>query len=136
MKKQSIVLILFLLLTLLVCAGCQSVSPDSVSDTGSTSAKFSEEEVPEKELAEEITEERSVAPAAADESSKDVVGVFEGLEDNHTAVFSFNGAETAFYFDDSSVQNVLSEAITGSPYTLSYRFDSDLGLNVIYEISE
>lgn len=65
-----------------------------------------------------------------------VVGVFARLEDNHTAIFSFDGMETAFYFDEPDVQKVLYEAVVGTSYTLSYRFDSSLGLNSIYEITE
>lgn len=126
MKKQSILLILFLLLTLLVCTGCQTDSQKAA---------------PMEEAASETTEEKafedfSLRSSDTEEPVEDVVGIFEGLEDNHTAVFSFEGAETAFYFEDASVQNVLYEAVTGSHYTLSYQFNPDLGLNVIYEISE
>ena len=66
---------------------------------------------------------------------ENVVGTFEGLEDNHTAIFSFDGAETAFYFDKPEVQTVLYGAVLGSHYTLSYESDDNLGF-VIYEISE
>ena len=125
MKKQSILLILFLLLTLLVCTGCQ---------TDPQKAAPMEEAAETAE--EKALEDFSLRSSDAEEPVEDVVGIFEGLEDNHTAVFSFDGAETAFYFEDASVQNVLYEAITGSHYTLSYQFNPDLGLNVIYEISE
>lgn len=74
--------------------------------------------------------------AATEEKVENVIAVFEGLEDNHTAIFSFNGAESAFYFEDPAVQTVLSEAVTGSSYTFSYQFNSTLGLDCIYEITE
>ena len=77
------------------------------------------------------TEEALLEPAPVE----DAIGVFEGLEDNHTAIFSFDGAETAFYFEEDAVQNVLYEAVSGSNYTLSYHYDDSLGY-VIYEISE
>lgn len=127
MKKQSILLILFLLLTLLSCTGCQAV-PEKTAPTEDTAVSEAAEE--------KVSEDSFLRSADTEESVEDVVGVFEGLEDNHTAVFSFDGAETAFYFEDASVQNVLYEAVTGSHYTLSYQFNSELGLNVIYEISE
>lgn len=78
-------------------------------------------------------------PREAEESkiqeTEHVSGIFEGLEDNHTAVFSFDGIETAFYFDKQNVQEVLYQAVVGSSYTLSYRYDDSLGY-IIYEISE
>ena len=85
----------------------------------------------------EAAEEEIIADqkAANAENVEDVTGIFEGLEDNHTAIFSFNGAETAFYFEDPAVQNVLFEAVIDSPYTLSYSYDDSLGY-VIYKISE
>ena len=66
---------------------------------------------------------------------EDTTGIFEGLEDNHTAVFSFDGAETAFYFEDDAVRNVLYEAVSGSTYTLSYHYDDSFGY-IIHKISE
>ena len=86
------------------------------------------------ELEQEIIESQKAANSLED--VEDVIGIFEGLEDNHTAIFSFDGAETVFYFEDPAVQTVLYEAALGSSYTLSYHFDESLGLNVIYEISE
>ncbi len=126
MKRQSILFILFLLLTLFICCGCGSAAKSTAEDTDA--ARSSDAEIP-------LTSEPEDA-ASDEEAVEDVIGIFEGLEDNHTAVFSFDGAETAFYFEDPAVQNILFEAITGSPYTLSYKFDSSLGLNVIYKISE
>ena len=126
MKRQNTLFILFLLLTLFICCGCAGAEKSTAEDTAA--AKTSEEEAsPASE---------SVDTASDEETVEDVVGIFEGLEDNHTAVFSFDGAEIAFYFEDPAVQDVLFEAITGSAYTLSYKFDSSLGLNVIYKISE
>lgn len=126
MKRQSVLFILFFLLTLFICCGCGSAEKSTAGDTAV--ARSSDEEIPlTSESADAVSEEENV---------EDVIGIFEGLEDNHTAVFSFDGAETAFYFEDPAVQDILFEAITGSPYTLSYRFDSSLGLNVIYKISE
>lgn len=74
--------------------------------------------------------------AETEEKAENIVGVFEGLEDNHTAVFSFDGAERAFYFEAPAVQTVLNEAVVGSSYTLSYRFLPSVGLVCIYEIME
>lgn len=128
MKRQNMLFILFLLLTLFICCGCGSSEKEAEQDTNAVSAKAAAEEA---SLAEPAEEE-----SAEPETVENVTGIFEGLEDNHTAVFSFDGAETAFYFDAPAVQNILFEAITGSPYTLSYHYDSSLGLNVIYEISE
>lgn len=126
MKRQSILFILFLLLTLFICCGCAGAEKSTAEDTAA--ARSSDEGIA-------LTSEPEDA-ASDEEAVEDVIGIFEGLEDNHTAVFSFDGAETAFYFEDPAVQNILFEAITGSPYTLSYKFDSSLGLNVIYKISE
>ena len=66
---------------------------------------------------------------------EEAIGIFEGLEDNQTAIFSFDGAETAFHFGDPQVKSVLFEAVSGSSYTLSYHYDDSLGY-VIYQISE
>ena len=71
-----------------------------------------------------------------DTTFENVTGVFEGLEDNHTALFSFDRVEVVFFFEDPEVQTVLSEAVIGSTYTLSYQYDAEQGLNIIYEISE
>ena len=122
MKQKSIFTILVLLHVLLIifCTGCGNAQ----SSVESPSA------VAEK--AAIVTEEI----AAPSEEAEDVVGIFEGLEDNHTAIFSFDGAETVFYFEDPAVKAVLYEAALGSPYTLSWNFDESLGLDVIFEISE
>lgn len=100
-------------------------------------AAFSLEETAAEEATAEALEEEIIADQKASnaENVEDAVGIFEGLEDNHTAIFSFEGAETAFYFEDPAVQNVLFEAVLGSPYTLSYSYDDSLGY-IIYEISE
>lgn len=126
MKRQSVLFILFFLLTLFICCGCADTEKSTAEDTAA--ARSAEQEVT-------LTSEPEEA-ASDEEAVEDVIGIFEGLEDNHTAVFSFDGAETAFYFEDPAVQDILFQAITGSSYTLSYKFDSLLGLNVIYKISE
>ncbi len=96
---------------------------------------------------EDAAEEEAAAPAEAsfleesplvNESAEDVIGTFEGLEDNHTAIFSFDGIEKALYFDTPEVQSILWEAVIGSPYTLSYKYEETQfyrGL-IIYKISE
>ncbi len=137
MRRQSILCILVLLLSLFLCCGCGS-EPKS-----SDSAAVTEGEATESE--EAAAEEPAATPAEAsllevDKASrvkveKNVIGIFEGLEDNHTAIFSFDGAETAYYFDDPAVQEILYAAILGSSYTLSYDYDENLGY-VIYQISE
>lgn len=128
MKRQSILFVLFLLLTLLTCYGCGNSENTVPQDTDTTVTEAASEETA---FAEPVEEE-----SAEEEVVENVIGIFEGLEDNHTAIFSFDGAEIVFYFEAPAVQDVLFGAITGSPYTLSYNFDSSLGLNVIYEISE
>lgn len=142
MKRLTII---FVLLTIFICYGCGSSdkSAESKSDTASPVAESVTEETP---AAESVTEEAPVsvteesvaedAVAGAEASAtENIVGIFEGLEDNHTAIFSFDGAEKAFYFEDPAVQSVLSEAIIGSSYTLSYSYDDSLG-NIINKISE
>ena len=119
MKRQSILLILVLLQVLFICVGCGS------------SEKSAEPESPAAVAKEAAAEQRAINA----ENVEDVVGIFEGLEDNHTAIFSFDGAEEAFYFEDPKVQTVLYEAALGSSYTLSYSYDDHLGY-VIYKISE
>ena len=123
MKRRSILFILLLLLILFTCVGCSS---------GKTAAPQELAAIPEE--ANEILEEQAAANALS--NAEDVAGVFEGLEDNHTALFSFDGIENTFFFDDPAVKKVLSEAVVGSTYTLSYTYDSSTGLNVIYKISE
>lgn len=145
MKRQSILFILGLLLTLFICYGCsssdhsaaqESAAAEEAQDVPAAASDTSAElraATPE-EIEQEIIESQKASNSL--ENLEDVVGIFEGLEDNHTAIFSFEGAETAFYFEDPTVQTVLYEAVLGSSYTLSYHFDDSLGLNVIYEISE
>lgn len=125
MKRRSIFLILLLLQVLLICIGCGS--------TEKSAAPESPAAAPEEAAA--VTEEAAVEEAASPVDVENAVGVFEGLEDNHTAIFSFDGAETAFYFEDPAVQNVLFEAVVGSSYTLSYKYDDSLGY-IISQISE
>ena len=123
MKRQSIVFILLLLQVLLICIGCGS------SQKHAEPAEFAVQETAV------VTEESTPAEDASAEVIENAIGVFEGLEDNHTAIFSFDGAETAFFFEDTAVQNVLYEAVIGSTYTLSYEYDNSLGYK-IYQISE
>lgn len=125
MKRQSIFFILLLLQVLIICVGCGSSDKSAAPESPAADA----------EEAAAVTEEAADAEAAAPAPVEDAIGIFEGLEDNHTAIFSFDGAETAFYFEDPAVQNVLFEAVLGSPYTLSYEYDDSLGY-IIYKISE
>ena len=132
MKRQSILLILLLLLTLLSCCGC---SAKEFSSAGTTSKDIitPEPAAVTEETIDAIAEESATVKSVTKEN---VPGIFEGLEDNHTALFSFDGAETAFFFDDPAVQTVLSEAVIGSTYTLSYHYDTESGHYIIYQISE
>ena len=131
MKRQSIFLILLLLQVFFICVGCGSSEKAAVTE--SPTAAVAEASVVTEEAA---VEESVLEPELAEpDVVEDAIGIFEGLEDNHTAIFSFNGAETAFFFDDPAVQNVLFEAISGSSYTLSYSYDDSKG-PIIYEISE
>ena len=125
MKRQSIFFILLLLQVLIICVGCGSSEKSAAPESPAAAA----------EEAAAVTEEAAETEAAVPAPVEDAIGIFEGLEDNHTAIFSFDGAETAFYFEDPAVQNVLFEAVLGSPYTLSYEYDDSLGY-VIYKISE
>ena len=125
MKRQSFFFILLLLHVLIICVVCGSSDTSAAPESPAASA----------EEAAAVTEEAADAEAAAPAPVEDAIGIFEGLEDNHTAIFSFDGAETAFYFEDPAVQNVLFEAVLGSPYTLSYEYDDSLGY-IIYKISE
>ena len=144
MKRQSIFVILLLLQILLIsiCTGCGSAQPaaESPAVAAEETAAVTEEAAVEEAAADvEIPEAEIIATQKAAtllEDIEDVVGIFEGLEDNHTAIFSFDGAETVFYFEDPAVQSVLYEAALGSPYTLSWHFEESLGLNVIFKISE
>lgn len=134
MKRQSILFILLLLLTLFTCVGCSSTEGASPQ----TAAALPEEASVDTDSMEEFPTEEAFLEEDTNPSSntESVSGIFEGLEDNHTALFSFDGAESAFFFEDPGVKKVLSEAIIGSTYTLSYTYDSSTGLNVIYKISE
>jgi len=135
MKRQSTVLILLLLQVLLICVGCgssdKSAAPDTQAAALEEAAAVTEEAAAVEEAAMPAEASLNEAPAVVE----DAIGVFEGLEDNHTAIFSFDGAETAFYFEDPAVQNVLYEAVLGSSYTLSYEYNDNLGY-IIYQISE
>ncbi len=144
MKRQSIFFILLLLQVLIICVGCgsseKSAAPESPAAAAEEAAAVTEEAAVEEAAAPaeaSFVEEEIIADQKATNAAnvEDAVGIFEGLEDNHTAIFSFDGAETAFYFEDSAVQSVLFEAVLGSPYTLSYEYDNSLGY-VIYKISE
>ena len=143
MKRQSISFILLLLLTLVILCGCSS----SETNKEAADAAVPMEAVLE-EAALEVSEETAAAETAVtsdtdtleltigNTSFEDVTGIFEGLEDNHTALFSFDGVEVVFFFEDPEVQSILSEAVIGSSYHISYIYDSARGLNVLYEISE
>lgn len=131
MKQQSILFILLLLQVLLICCGCGSSGKEAEPQSAAAAKEAAAD-------TEEAAAEEAAAPVedtANAENVEDAVGTFEGLEDNHTAIFSFDGPETAFYFEEPAVQNVLFEAVAGSSYTLSYLYDDSLGY-VIYEISE
>ena len=141
MKRQSIFLILLLLQVLFICIGCgsseKSAEPESFAAAAKEAAAVTEEAAVEDAAA---PAEASFEPEAASmkesiELVEDAVGIFEGLEDNHTAIFSFDGAEIAFFFEDPAVHDVLFEAVLGSAYTLSYEYSDSTG-HVIYKISE
>ena len=143
MKRQSIVFMPLLLLVLMICIGCgnSEKSTGSVQIAAMEEAAIATDDIAEAEAAAaplmedgptadmSVMSEEGIAPV------EDAVGVFEGLEDNHTAIFSFDGAETAFYFEDPEVQNVLFEAVIGSTYTLSYDYIDTFGCR-IYKITE
>ena len=151
MKRQSIFLILLLLQVLFICIGCgsseKSAEPESFAAAAKEAAAVTEEAAIEEAAAPaEASFEAEAAPMEdsieLEESAlseerivEDAVGIFEGLEDNHTAIFSFDGAETAFFFEDPAVHDVLFEAVLGSAYTLSYEYSDSTG-HVIYKISE
>ncbi len=125
MRRQSILFILVLLLSLFICTGCGS--PKEAADLEPAAATEEAAAGTEDAAGEEAAAPAEVAlieekQAASVESAEDVIGVFEGLEDNHTAIFSFDGVEKAFYFDTPEVQDVLWEAVIGSSYTLSYEY--------------
>ena len=141
MKRQSIFLILLLLQVLFICIGCgsseKSAEPESFAAAAKEAAAVTEEAAVEEAAAPaEASFEAEAAPMKESiELVEDAVGIFEGLEDNHTAIFSFDGAETAFFFEDPAVHDVLFEAVLGSAYTLSYEYSDSTG-HVIYKISE
>ena len=161
MKRQSIFLILLLLQVLFICIGCgsseKSAEPESFAATAEEAAAVTEEAAVEEAAApaeasfetesyalEEVAEaeesalsEEIIADSKSSDKTivEDAVGIFEGLEDNHTAIFSFDGAEIAFFFEDPAVHDVLFEAVLGSAYTLSYEYSDSTG-HVIYKISE
>ena len=151
MKRQSIFLILLLLQVLFICIGCgsseKSAEPESFAAAAKEAAAVTEEAAIEEAAAPaEASFEAEAAPMKdsieLEESAlseemivEDAVGIFEGLEDNHTAIFSFDGAEIAFFFEDPAVHDVLFEAVLGSAYTLSYEYSDSTGY-VIYKISE
>ena len=141
MKRQSIFLILLLLQVLFICIGCgsseKSAEPESFAAAAQEAAAVTEEAAVEEAAAPaEASFEAEAAPMEESiELVEDAVGIFEGLEDNHTAIFSFDGAETAFFFEDPAVHDVLFEAVLGSAYTLSYEYSDSTG-HVIYKISE
>ena len=141
MKRQSILFILLLLLTLTTLCGCSSTKNTTESTKDAAPMEASMEEAVEEAAVSETsvtadadtdTFERKIE----DTTFENVTGVFEGLEDNRTALFSFDGVEVVFFFEGPEVQTVLSEAVVGSTYTLSYQYDAEQGLNIIYEISE
>lgn len=141
MKRQSIFLILLLLQVLFICIGCgsseKSAEPESFAAAAKEAAAVTEEAAIEEAAAPaEASFEAEAAPMKESiELVEDAVGIFEGLEDNHTAIFSFDGAEIAFFFEDPAVHDVLFEAVLGSAYTLSYEYSDSTG-HVIYKISE
>ena len=141
MKRQSIFLILLLLQVLFICIGCgsseKSAEPESFAAAAKEAAAVTEEAAVEEAAAPaEASFEAEATPMEEPiELVEDAVGIFEGLEDNHTAIFSFDGAEIAFFFEDPAVHDVLFEAVLGSAYTLSYEYSDSTG-HVIYKISE
>lgn len=141
MKRQSMIFMLLLLQVLFICIGCgssdKSAAPESPAAAAEEAAAVTEEAAVEEAAPAEapLTEEAAVPEIAVTEVVEGAIGVFEGLEDNHTAIFSFNGAETAFFFEDPAVQKVLYEAVLGSTYTLSYEYNASFGY-IIFQISE
>lgn len=131
MKRHKILFLFLLVQILWICSGCgSSENMETVPETAAAA------QVPigadeDFAVAEAATEETAAGGTAAE----NVIGTFEELEDNHTAIFSFDGAETAFYFDEPAVQSILFDAVIGSSYTLSYDYDDTLGY-IIYRISE
>ena len=104
MKRRSILFILLLLLTLTTLCGC----------AGTESAKEEIENAAPMEISLEDAVEETAAfdPAVTTDLDtetfelksdtavfENVTGIFEGLEDNHTALFSFDGVEVVFFFE-------------------------------------
>lgn len=150
MKHSIILFICLLIFSVVLVCGCGS-SNDGANDTApAAETAFSAESSPVYEPDEDsegssqsrlrsvvINEDLETEDAFVEtEEVEDVIGTFQGLEDNHTAIFSFSGIEYTFYFEAEDVEAILYDAILGSSYTFSYRFDDSLNLNVIYEISE
>lgn len=141
MKRQSILVILLLLLTITILCGCSSAKSSKEESGGAIPMEAALEETVEETAVLEpsvstATDTEDFKRSADDPVFEDVTGIFEGLEDNHTALFSFDGVEVVFFFEIPEVQTVLSEAVIGSSYTLSYTYDSAKGFNILYEISE
>lgn len=133
MKRHKILFLILLIQIFILCSGCASAK-STAEDIERSAAPQTASETDFSGIS--AAAEASMEEAAIEDASvENVVGTFEGLEDNHTAVFSFDGVETVFYFDAPAVQDVLSGAIIGSRYTLSYDNDSSLGY-VITRISE
>lgn len=151
MKRQTFFLLLLLLFTLFLYCGCGSSNDTAAPETAAPLAKIAaaEESAPAYQSSDdaETLEDTSLQGVVLSEDANEemasdspemirVTGTFQGLEDNHTAIFSFDGVESTFYFETEEVQNVLYGAVLDSSYTFSYQFDDGLQLNVIYEISE
>lgn len=130
MKAHKILFLVLLVQILVFCIACGSSEGDAALPE--TAAQSLSPDNTEAAIEEDAPVEEA-APAGT--PAENVIGTFEGLEDNHTAIFSFDGAETAFYFEDPAVQDLLFGAIIGSSYTLSYDY-SDTLRYVIYQISE
>ena len=143
MKRRSISFILLLLLTLTILCGCSS-SETKKEEAGAaipmeSALEEAVAEAPEETAVAEtsVTSDTDSSELIIDETTfEDITGIFEGLEDNHTALFSFDGVEVVFYFEAPEVQSILSEAVVGSSYHISYTYDSARGLNILYAISE
>ena len=139
MKRQSIFFILLLLLTLTTLCGCSNAKSAQKENADAVPMEASLEEAMEDTAVfeESVTADTEELKLETNETVfENITGIFEGLEDNHTALFSFDGVEVVFLFETPEVQTVLSEAVIGSTYTLSYKYDSSRGLNVLFEISE
>ena len=138
-KALSLMLSAAMMGALLIGCGSseKSAEPESFAAAAKEAAAVTEEAALEEAAAPaEASFEAEAAPMKESiELVEDAVGIFEGLEDNHTAIFSFDGAEIAFFFEDPAVHDVLFEAVLGSAYTLSYEYSDSTG-HVIYKISE